>query len=138
MRPSMLMDGQTTNSLQDSFSQFAGCGALDRPYRRNHVGLSVDLPADTVTAGNPRGYETGSFRPACPWVNFHGADVDFAEKQGARHIFSGLVFSDRNVFRPKDEPDPRHVNGYGPEWLQRLEQPPILDVPVGLHGEPTA
>jgi len=43
----------------------------------------------------------------------HGVDIDVAENQGVRHIFGGLVFAENNVFRPKNEPDPTHVNGQG-------------------------
>jgi len=36
----------------------------------------------------------------------HEVDVNFAENQRGRHIFGGLVFSENNVFRPKNEPAP--------------------------------
>jgi len=38
-------------------------------------------------------------------VTVHGAAVNFAENQGVRHIFGGLVFSESYVFQPKNEPD---------------------------------
>jgi len=39
-------------------------------------------------------------------VTVHRVDVNFAENQGVRHIIGGHVFSESNVIRPKNEPDP--------------------------------